>query len=180
MKETRLNRIKKYECSFLTLYEDDVQLANQKLGKRVVIKHPGGACVLPLLSDGRVILTRQYRYPIEQISIEIPAGKKDVLGEDSLACATRELEEETGYVSDDISHLFTLHPCVGYSDEKLDIFIARDCYKKENPKAMDEDENIDIFFVDKKEAKRLLDSGEVTDGKTIISLQYYLMMGITL
>lgn len=175
MKETRLNRIKKYECSFLTLYEDDVQLANQKLGKRVVIKHPGGACVLPLLSDGRVILTRQYRYPIEQISIEIPAGKKDVLGEDSLACATRELEEETGYVSDDISHLFTLHPCVGYSDEKLDIFIAKNCYKVLSPRAMDEDENIAIMILNKHEVQKLLDDRKITDGKTIIALQHYLV-----
>ena len=176
MKETMLKRVKKYECSFLTLYEDDVKLPNQKISKRVVIKHPGGACVLPLLPDGKIILTKQFRYPIEQVSIEIPAGKKDVVGEDSLACATRELEEETGYQSNHISHMFTLHPCVGYSDEKLDIFIAKDCYKIDQPKPMDEDETIELLIVDRNEAKKLLEEGSITDGKTIIAIQYYLMV----
>jgi ADP-ribose pyrophosphatase len=175
MKEIRLKRIKKYECSFLTLYEDDVQLPQKRFGKRVVIKHPGGACVLPILPNGDLILTKQYRYPIEQVSIEIPAGKKDVVGEDSLACAIRELEEETGYASHDIKHMFTLHPCVGYSDEKLDIFIAYDCYKVDQPKPMDEDESIELLIVDKAKAKEMLDSGLITDGKTIISIQYYMM-----
>lgn len=175
MKEQRIKREKKYETSFLALYEDDVKLSDDSIKKRVVIKHPGGACVLPLLPDGRVILTIQYRYPIESVMIEIPAGKKDYFGEDSLACAQRELEEETGYTSSEYTHLFTLHPCVGYSDEVLDIFLAKDCIKKENPKAMDDDEDIEVMIVDKDEIKALLRDGQVTDGKTLIALQYYLM-----
>ncbi|RJX26941.1 MAG: NUDIX hydrolase [Acholeplasma sp.] len=175
MKEQRIKREKKYETSFLALYEDDVKLENNTIKKRVVIKHPGGACVLPLLPDKRVVLTVQYRYPIESIMIEIPAGKKDFYGEDGLSCAKRELEEETGYTSNDYEHLFTLHPCVGYSDEVLDIFLAKDCIKKENPKAMDEDEDIEVMIVDKEQIKALLRDGQVTDGKTLVALQYYLM-----
>lgn len=178
MSEKRVRREKKYETSFLTLYEDQVELSDHTLKTRVVIKHPGGACVLPLLSDGRVILTVQYRYPIQSVMIEIPAGKKDFFGEDSLSCAKRELEEETGYTSNDYTHLYTLHPCVGYSDELLDIFIARDCIKKENPKAMDDDEDIEIMLVDKEQIKALLNDGQITDGKTLIALQYYLMREI--
>lgn len=177
MKETTLKHEKKYECSFLSLYEDDVLLANGKNGKRVVIKHPGGACVLPILPDGRIILTKQYRYPIKQVSIEIPAGKKDAIDEDSLICAKRELEEETGYVSNHISHMYTFYPCVGYSDEKLDIFIAKDCYQIMHPKPMDEDENIDLLIVDKHEIKEMLSEKKIKDGKTIMALQYYLLVG---
>lgn len=175
MRETRIKREKKYETSFLALYEDDVRLSNDTIRKRVVIKHPGGACVLPVLPDGNVVLTLQYRYPIESIMIEIPAGKKDFFGEDSLTCAKRELEEETGYISDDYEHLFTLHPCVGYSDEVLDIFLAKNCIKKDNPKAMDDDEDIEVMIVNKEQIKALLRDGQITDGKTLVALQYYLM-----
>lgn len=177
MKETTMKHKKKYECSFLTLYEDDVLLFNGKKGKRVVINHPGGACVLPVLPDGKIILTKQFRYPIKQVTIEIPAGKKDDINEDSLACAIRELEEETGYASDHIEHMYTLHPCLGYSDEKLDIFIARDCYKVIQPKPMDDDENIDLLIVDIPEIKQMLKDKVITDGKTIIALQYILSVG---
>ncbi len=176
MKESTLKRSKMYECSFLTLYEDDVKLESGMKSKRVVIKHPGGACVLPITKDGKVILTKQFRYPINQVSIEIPAGKKDDALENSLTCAKRELEEETSYQSDHYEHIFTLHPCVGYSDEKLDIFLAIDCYKVEQPRPMDEDEDIDVMIVDRLEIKNLLKNGSITDGKTIIALQYYLAM----
>lgn len=177
MKETTLKQRKKYECSFLSLYEDEVLLANGKKGKRVVINHPGGACILPVLPDGRIILTKQYRYPIKQISIEIPAGKKDDINEDGLVCAKRELEEETGYASDQIDHMYTFYPCVGYSDEKLDIFMAKNCYRVLNPKPMDDDENIDLLIVDKKEIIKILNEKQIKDGKTIIALQYYLSAG---
>ena len=175
MKETTLKHEKKYECSFLKLYEDDVLLNNGKVSKRVVVEHPGGACVLPILPDGKIILTKQYRYPIKEISVEIPAGKKDDISEDSLLCATRELEEETGYASKEIEHMYTFYPCVGYSDEKLDIFVAKNCYKVISPKPMDDDENIDLLIIEKHEVKQLMDEKKITDGKTIIALQYYLL-----
>jgi ADP-ribose pyrophosphatase len=175
MKETKINSKHIYHCHFLDLYEDDVILANEKQSKRVYVKHPGGAAVLPLTSDLKMILTKQYRYPIEEVTIEIPAGKKDYKNEDSLFCAKRELEEETGYQSNEYEHIFSLHPCVGYSDELLEIYLAKNCYKLNAPKPMDEDEFIEILIVDKIEAKKLLDSKTITDGKTIMAIQYYLM-----
>lgn len=165
----------KYECSFLKLYEYQVELEHGKTSQRIVLKHPGGASVLPITSDGKIILIRQYRYPIQSVSIEIPAGKKDFSNEDGLACAMRELEEETGYFSEDWQMMFEFHPCVGYSDEKLDIFIAKMCIKKDKPKLMDEDENIDIMLIEPKEIPELLKSNVITDGKTIIALQYYML-----
>lgn len=176
MKEKTLTHQKKYECSFLTLYEDDVLLENNKVSQRVVINHVGGACVLPLTAEGKIILTKQYRYPIKEVSIEIPAGKKDDVHEEGLSCATRELEEETGYISHDIEPMYTFYPCVGYSDEKLDIFIAKNCLKIENPKPMDDDENIDLLILDMDEVQQLLKDGHIKDGKTIIAIQYYMMM----
>ncbi|MDY0075373.1 MAG: NUDIX hydrolase [Acholeplasmataceae bacterium] len=174
MKEITKTSVKKYTCSFLSLHEDDVILDNHQLTKRVVIKHIGGACVLPITQDHKVILTKQFRYPIRQVTIEIPAGKKDTFDEDSLICAKRELEEETGYVSNDFKHVYVLHPCLGYSDEKLDIYIALNCYKLDDPKAMDADEQIEIMILDKIEVQSLLDQGLITDGKTLIALQYFL------
>lgn len=175
MREKRLKSILKYECSFLKLYEDHVLVKETRSAQRVVIKHVGGASVLPLTVDHKVILTTQYRYPINQLSIEIPAGKKDYPEEDGLACAKRELEEETGYQSDKIEHFMTFFPCVGYSDEKLDIFIARDCYIVSNPRPMDDDEDISLIFATKDDVKKMLIDKMITDGKTIIALQHFLV-----
>ncbi len=165
----------KYECSFLKLYEDEVELKNGRTSQRIVLKHPGGASVLPMTQDGKIILTQQYRYPISHVSIEIPAGKKDHVHEDGLTCAKRELEEETGYISNEWELMFQFHPCVGYSDEKLDIFIAKNCTKKHMPKAMDEDEDIDLLLINPEDIPALLKSNVITDGKTLIALQYYML-----
>lgn len=174
MIEKRISREKKYTCSFLELYEDEV-IVNGLNKQRVVIKHPGGAAVLPIKEDGTIILTKQYRYPIEQSTIEIPAGKKDAFDEDPLTCAKRELEEETGYASDHFEHLFDLHPCVGYSDELLIIYVAYDCKKVLHPRAQDDDESIEIMEVKQENIPELLSSGKITDGKTLIALQHILL-----
>ncbi len=164
-----------YEGNFLSFYEDEVYLPNGNTSQRVVLKHPGGASVLAITKDKKIILTKQYRYPIQRVSLEIPAGKKDHVGEDGLTCAIRELEEETGYVSSTYKKLFSFHPAVGFCDEVLDIFIAYDCEKKELPASPDEDEFIEIELIDKNQIEDLLSKGIVTDGKTIIALQYYLL-----
>ena len=93
MKETTLTTIKVYECSFMSVYEDDVILPNQKTSQRVYIKHPGGAAMLATTKDDQIILIKQFRYPLEEIIYEIPAGKMDIDGEDFKTCAIRELEE---------------------------------------------------------------------------------------
>jgi ADP-ribose pyrophosphatase len=175
MNEKTISSQLKYECSFLKLYEDEVKLDQGKTAQRVVLQHPGGASVLPITESGQIVLTKQYRYPIRSLSIEIPAGKKDHKDEDGLTCAKRELEEETGYVSNDWELMFSFHPCVGYSDEKLDIFIAKHCTLKPQPKPMDEDEEIDLMMVDPCDVEKLIQSNIITDGKTIIALQYYLI-----
>lgn len=162
-----------YECDFLTLYEDRVELDNGNESGRVYVKHCGAAAVLPITKDGMIVLTKQFRYPLGKVIVEIPAGKKDSKEEQGLECARRELEEETGYQSNNYEHLQDIHNCVGYSDELIEIFIATDCYKVENPLTQDEDEFVEPFLVTEETAKEMLRNKELTDVKTIIALQIY-------
>ncbi len=175
MKEQTKQSKKIYECSFMTLYEDEVVLPNQKISQRVYIKHPGAAAILPITKEGQIILIKQYRYPLGMESLEIPAGKKEDIHEDSTYFAHRELEEETGYVSDDMTFFQRMYPCVGYSDEYIDLFIAKNCVKKDHPKAMDDDENIEPLFLTKDEVKTMIEMHQIKDGKTLIMLHAYLL-----
>ena len=175
LNEKQVSSKKLFECFFMTLYEDTVLLPNQKQSTRIYLKHDGASAVLPITKEGKLVLIKQFRYPIRKVVIEIPAGKKDDPNEDGLVCAKRELEEETGYVSSHFEKITDFHNCLGYSSEMIEIFIAKDCVKKENPEHGDEDEFIEIFEVTKEEAKQLLQDKVVTDAKTLVALQYYFL-----
>ncbi|OQX93023.1 MAG: hypothetical protein B6I17_04725 [Tenericutes bacterium 4572_104] len=175
LKEKQLSHKLVYECFFMKLYEDEVLLPNNKTSKRIYIMHNSAAAILPITKTGNILLVKQYRYPIRSESIEIPAGKKDFLNENGLDCAVRELEEETGYISNNVKHLLDINSCVGYSNEKIEIFIAKDCVKIENPKESDDDEFLELIELTKAEAKELLLSGKLQDAKTIIALQKYFL-----
>ncbi len=177
MNEKTLKENLIYKGDFVDIYEDKVLVEdNQREAKRIYVKHPGGASIIALTRDHKILLCKQFRYPIRGISLEIPAGKKDSVNEDGLLCAKRGLEEETGYQSDDIKLLYRTYPCIGYSDEILEIYLATDIYPVENPKAMDEDEFIDIQFYDQEEAKKLMENEDILDGKTLVALQYFIHM----
>jgi len=177
MKETKKASKKVFECSFMELFEDEVILDNKKTSTRVYIKHPGAAAILPITKDHKIILIKQFRYPIQMINLEVPAGKKDDPKEDSFECAHRELEEETGYVTNQMEFYKRIYPCVGYSDEYIDLFIAKDCVKIDHPKEMDADENIECLFFNPEEIQELIDSDQIGDSKTLILLQHYLLKG---
>ena len=174
MKEIKISTRKVYECSFMSLYEDEVELPSGRISERIYLKHPGGAAMLATTTDDKIVLIKQYRYPLEEIIYEIPAGKMDVDEESFMACAIRELEEETAYRSEQISFLYELYPCVGYSDEKIQIFRAKQAYKVENPLSKDLDENIDVYLFSKDDVKDLMIKNEIKDGKTLIAIQYWL------
>lgn len=176
--EKKINSKTVFENDFLKLNLDEVELINGKRTSRIYVNHIGAACALPLTKEGNVILTKQYRYPIGRISIEIPAGKRDEYDEDYLDCITREIEEETGYRSENIVHLRDIHNCVGYSDEIIKMYVAYDCFKVDNPLPGDEDEFIEVFEVTKEEAMILISNGEITDVKTIIAIQS-IFLGLT-
>lgn len=175
MKEKTVTSTKIYSCFFMELFEDEVVLPDGRETKRIYVKHDGAAAVLPITKEGDIILIKQFRYPIKDISIEIPAGKKDDIEETGLACVKRELEEETGYQSNHFEELFPIHNCLGYSNEKIELFIAYDCYQVENPIEMDDDEFIEVMIVTKEEATALIASGTITDVKTIVAIQAYIL-----
>src|SRR5690606_19029682 len=121
LKETRIDGDIVYDGSLLRIHRDQVRLPDGSTSQREYIRHPGAVVILPLLEDGKVLLERQFRYPNNQVFIELPAGKIDP-DEAPLDCAKRELREETGYSAREWKFLCTIHNAIAYSDEHLDIF----------------------------------------------------------
>ncbi|MGI4717546.1 MAG: NUDIX domain-containing protein [Janthinobacterium lividum] len=165
LRETRIDGGIVYEGPFLTLERDQVRLPDGSTSHREFIRHPGAVVILPLLPDGRVLLERQFRYPNAQVFIEFPAGKIDP-GEDHLACARRELEEETGYTAAKWRFVCTIHNAIAYSDEHLELFLAEDLTAGEQK--LDEGEFLETFSATVPELLEMVKRGEITDVKTII------------
>jgi ADP-ribose pyrophosphatase len=165
LRETRIDGELAYDGHFLKVTRDRVRLPDGAETEREIIRHPGAVVILPLLPDGRVLLERQFRYPNDRVFIEFPAGKIDP-GEDPLACAKRELQEETGYTAAEWNFVCTIHNAIAYSDEHLDIFLARDLTDGEA--RLDEGEFLELFTATIPELLDMVKRGEITDVKTII------------
>jgi ADP-ribose pyrophosphatase len=165
LKETRIDGKVAYDGPFLKVSRDTVSLPDGTHTHREYIKHPGAVVILPILDDGSVLLERQFRYPLHQVFIEFPAGKIDP-GEDTLACAKRELQEETGYTATDWQFICTIHNAIAYSDEHLDLFVARGLTA--GPSKLDEGEFLETFTATVPELLDMVRRGQVTDVKTII------------
>ncbi|HZX28536.1 MAG TPA: NUDIX hydrolase [Telluria sp.] len=163
--EKRISGSVVYDGHFLKVEKDLIELPDGKRTHREFIRHPGAVVVLPLLEDGRVLLERQWRYPNGQVFIEFPAGKIDP-GEDHLACAQRELREETGYTATDWQFVCTIHNAIAYSDEHLELFLARGLSPGEAK--LDDGEFLECFTVTMPELLELVRTGKITDVKTII------------
>lgn len=164
-----------HKGSFMNIHEDDVLLPNNKDGKRLYIRHPGGSGVLAITPDEKVILVKQYRYATGKYLVEIPAGKHDS-NDDPLVTAKRELIEETGYTSDDYTYLTAIHPTPGYSDEVITIYRAKNCYQSPLKLRGDDDEFIEVLLYDKAKVRSIMTAGLLSDSKTLIALQYFINM----
>lgn len=165
LKETRIHGEVAYDGSFLKVTRDRVSLPDGAETHREFIRHPGAVVILPVFDDGSVLLERQFRYPLDQVFIEYPAGKIDP-GEDPLECAKRELQEETGYTASDWQFVCTIHNAIAYSDEHLDLYLARGLIAGEAQ--LDAGEFLETFRATVPEMLELVRSGQVTDVKTII------------
>ncbi len=152
---------------FLTVKKDIVSLANGNISLREYVMHPGAVVIVPLLANGNVLLERQFRYPLQQVFIELPAGKIDP-DEDVLKTGQRELLEETGYSAQKWVKLGVQHPCIGYSNEVIHVYLATNLAAGRHQR--DEDEMLEVFDVKLEQCLEMIQNQEITDSKTIVAL----------
>jgi ADP-ribose pyrophosphatase len=154
---------------FLDVRRAHVGLPGGGRATREYVVHPGAVMVVPLLEDGRLVMERQYRYPLQQVFLEFPAGKIDP-GEPTATCAMRELAEETGYRAAEWAHAGRLHNAIAYSTEFIEIWFARGLALGD--RRLDHGEFLDVCVVDEADLDALAGRGELTDAKTLIGLQW--------
>jgi ADP-ribose pyrophosphatase len=165
--ETTLSSRTVYRGNLLHVVEDEVRLPDGSRTRREYIRHPGAVVVVPYLDHDTVVLVRQFRYPLARHFYEIPAGKMDG-GEEPLQTAQRELREECGYRAGEWRRIATLHPCIGYSNEAIELFLARQLtHVGREPEA---GEFLEVVTIALPEALRWVQDGRITDAKTIIGL----------
>jgi ADP-ribose pyrophosphatase len=146
---------------------DQVRLPNGGQSQREYVIHPGAVVIVAILANGNLVLERQFRYPLNRVFIELPAGKIDQ-GEAPLLTGQRELLEETGYTADEWVYLALQHPCIGYSNEVIHIYLAKNLKQGEHKR--DEDEALQLFEASLADCLAMVQRGEITDGKTIVAL----------
>jgi ADP-ribose pyrophosphatase len=165
LKETCVASATMFAGKFLTLKQDIVALPDGKHASREYVVHPGAVMMIPLFDDGRVLLERQFRYPIGKVMVEFPAGKLDP-DEGAQRCGERELLEETGYTAKRWDYLTRIHPVISYSDEFIDIYLARGLTAGE--RQLDDGEFLETFILPAGELIDWVRQGKVSDVKTII------------
>jgi ADP-ribose pyrophosphatase len=167
LKEKKLRGEQVFAGRLLRVYRDAVRLPDGSEGVREYIRHPGAVAIVALFEDGRVLLERQYRYPHGCELIEVPAGKLEP-GEPHAETARRELEEETGYVASHWSRLGTLRPSVAYTDEVIELYLARGLEKRQAK--LDDGEFLEVLTPSFEEAVAMIRDGAITDTKTVAGL----------
>ena len=167
LKETQIDTALVYEGNFIKVSKDNARMPDGSVSSREYIRHPGAVTVLALLDNGKLIMERQFRYAPQQEFIELPAGKIDY-NEDILVTAQRKLLEETGYVAREWTHVTTAWPCIGYSDERIEYFLARGLTHQGSQ--LDDGEFLEIFELSVAEAIDRVRLGKINDSKTIVGL----------
>lgn len=165
LREEPVSRAELLRGHFLHVVRDTVRLPSGREATREYVLHPGAVMVIASLDDGRLIMERQYRHPMRSTIVEFPAGKLDA-GEGSLACAQRELREETGYSAREWAFAGRLAPTIAYSDEIIDIWFARGLVAGE--RHLDEGEFLDVFTASSDEVQAWCRDGTIIDCKTLV------------
>lgn len=157
-----------FDGIILHVFKDTVQLPNGNPATREVIRHVGAVGVVPVTDDGKVIVEQQFRYPLDQVITEIPAGKLDSFAEDRLSAAKRELEEETGYTAKEWVELGDYYPTPAYCDERITLYLARGL--AQGQRHLDEDEFLNFKAVPLADLVEDVMAGRITDGKTQVAI----------
>ncbi len=157
----------KYDGNVITVKLDTVELTNGKIATRDVVEHPGGVGVAAITENNELLMVKQFRAGPKKVLMEIPAGKLE-RGEDPAVCGLRELEEETGYTAKEFFKLTQIYPTPGYCDEVIHIYVAKDLIKTQtNP---DEDEFLEIEKIPISDLKRMIETSEICDAKTVVAV----------
>ena len=167
----RIERQLVKKAHIFEMYEDTLKLPDGNIVHYDFLKHKGASAVIPVLDDGRILMVRQYRPAIDRFTLEVPAGGRNTLDEDYLIAAKRELEEETGYMSEDIEHLLSVRTAVAFCDENIEIYVAKNL--KKTSQHLDDEEFIDVYPYELKELVQMVLSGKIQDAKTVSAIMTY-------
>ena len=169
---TRVKRELIKKGIILDIYQDTMELPDGRQEIWDFVSHrKGAAAVVPVLEDGKILMVRQYRNALERMTLEIPAGSRDSTTEDTKICAAREMEEETGFRSDNLTFLISLRTTVAFCDEFIDVYLARDL--KKGRQHLDEAEEIDVKAYEIEELCDMIYQGKLQDAKTVSELLAY-------
>jgi ADP-ribose pyrophosphatase len=157
-----------FDGIILHVFKDTVELPNGKPATREVIRHVGAVGVIPITDDGKVLIERQFRYPLNRVITEIPAGKLDSFTEDRLSAAKRELEEETGYTAAEWINMGDYYPAAAYCDERITLYLAKGLSLGQ--RHLDEDEFLNFAFIPLAQLVEDVMAGRITDGKTQVAV----------
>lgn len=167
----RVDRILQYSGSMLDMYKDIIKTPDGNIAEWDYIEHKGAAAVVPVLDDGSILMVRQFRDSVDRETLEIPAGGLNGCSEPTIEAAARELEEETGYRSDNLTKLISIVTAIAFCNEVIDVYVAQNLVKtKQN---LDEDEYIDVEAYTLSELKDKIFSGEIQDSKTVSAILAY-------
>ena len=168
---TRVKRIRMYQGAIVDVYRDYMQFSNGNTEEWDYIHHRGAAAVVPVTDDGRIIMVRQYRNALERFTLEIPAGALDDPEEPGINCSARELEEETGYRSENLEWLITLRTTVAFCNERIEVYVAKNLVPSKQHLDPNELVNVELHTVE--ELKQMIFDGEIEDSKTVASILAY-------
>ncbi|MGL5042758.1 MAG: NUDIX hydrolase [Culicoidibacterales bacterium] len=171
--ETQIASKAIFEMEWMRIRLDDVLIEDGQEAKRIVIEHPGAACILAITEEEKVLLVSQYRYAAQETLFEIPAGKIDTWGGDFYETAKRELAEETAFTAEKLTLLYTFYTAPGFCNEYIHLYQAEGLVENSSL-GLDEDEFVEVHYFTKHEIRQMLKTGEIHDAKTIIALQFWL------
>lgn len=173
--EKTIHREEIFRGNLISLYVDDVELPNGMRSKREVVKHPGAVAVIPLTDEGKLVMVKQFRKPLERTLVEIPAGKIEK-GEEPHVTALRELEEETGYTTKNLKYVTSFYTSPGFADEIIHLYFSNELVKLEEKVSGDEDELIEIVELTLEEAEQYVKEQKIHDAKTAYAVLYVKML----